>query len=64
MTLPVSSVTAYVFGNSEAEYITVSGVCRDQLEDYGRRTGRSVADLEKSLASCLGYIPESLKLSD
>ena len=64
MTIPVSSVTAYVFGNREADYITVSGVGQDQLADYARRTGRSLQDLERELASCLGYIPEGLRSSD
>ncbi len=58
ITVPVSSVSAYVFGNAESSYITISGICKDQLEDYCSRTGQKLEEAEKRLARVLSYIPE------
>ncbi len=46
---PPSSVSGYYFSHSAAKYFGVGKIGRDQLEDYAKRTGRSVEEAEKWL---------------
>ena len=43
----------------ESSYFAVGKIGRDQLEDYARRAGLSVAEAEKWLAPYLAYEPEA-----
>ncbi|MEK6554399.1 MAG: vitamin B12 dependent-methionine synthase activation domain-containing protein, partial [Bdellovibrionota bacterium] len=52
---PASSVSGYYFNYDDAKYFTVSQLGRDQIEDYAKRKGMSVAEVEKWLAPVLGY---------
>ena len=52
---PASSVSGLYFGHPEARYFAVGPIGRDQVEDYAARKGMSVPELEKWLASNLGY---------
>jgi 5-methyltetrahydrofolate--homocysteine methyltransferase len=45
------------FAHPDARYFNVGNIDRDQVGDYARRTGSSVADVEKWLAPNLGYAP-------
>ncbi|SDF81276.1 methionine synthase (B12-dependent) [Lentzea fradiae] len=54
---PAASVSGLIFQHPEAKYFTVGRLGRDQVEDYARRTGRSVADVEQWLRPNLGYEP-------
>jgi 5-methyltetrahydrofolate--homocysteine methyltransferase len=54
---PPSSVAGLYFGHPEARYFTVGKVGRDQVEDYARRKGVTVAEAERWLAPNLGYEP-------
>jgi 5-methyltetrahydrofolate--homocysteine methyltransferase len=56
---PASSVSGFYFAHPEARYFAVDRITRDQVEDYARRTERSVAEVEKWLAPNLGYEPQS-----
>ena len=47
---PASSVSGIYIGHPEARYFNVGRIGRDQLEDYARRRGESVAECERWLA--------------
>ncbi|MBP6668321.1 MAG: methionine synthase, partial [Gemmatimonadales bacterium] len=53
--LPAASVSGYYFWRPEAQYFGVGSVGRDQVEDYARRKGMTVAETERWLAPNLGY---------
>ncbi len=55
---PAASVSGFYFAHPEARYFAVDRITRDQVEDYARRTDRSVAEVEKWLAPNLGYEPQ------
>ncbi|MCR4266144.1 methionine synthase [Nitratireductor sp. ZSWI3] len=54
---PGSSVSGLYFSNPEAYYFGVAKVERDQVEDYARRKGMSLAEVERWLAPVLNYVP-------
>ena len=56
--LPASAVSGFYLSHAESSYFAVGKVGRDQVEDYARRSGTSVADTEKWLAPILGYEPQ------
>jgi 5-methyltetrahydrofolate--homocysteine methyltransferase len=53
--LPTASVCGWYFSHPEAVYFGIRKVDRDQLEDYAKRKGLSLAAVEKLLASYLAY---------
>jgi 5-methyltetrahydrofolate--homocysteine methyltransferase len=53
--LPGAAVSGYYFWRPEAQYFGVGRIGRDQVEDYARRKGWSVAETERWLAPNLGY---------
>jgi 5-methyltetrahydrofolate--homocysteine methyltransferase len=52
---PGSSVSGLYFANPHSHYFAVDEICRDQVEDYSKRKGMSVDDVEKWLAPILSY---------
>ncbi len=56
--VPTAAVSGFYFSHPEARYFAVGLVNRDQVEDYARRKGMGVAEVEKWLAPNLGYQPE------
>jgi 5-methyltetrahydrofolate--homocysteine methyltransferase len=56
--LPASSVSGWYFAHPRAKYFGMGRVGRDQVEDYARRKGWTVAETERWLAPNLGYEPE------
>jgi 5-methyltetrahydrofolate--homocysteine methyltransferase len=48
--LPAASVSGYYFWHPQARYFGLGRIGRDQLEDYARRKGWSIADAERWLA--------------
>jgi len=50
---PGASVSGLYFSHPEAKYFGVGKIGRDQVEDYAARTGASVAEIERRLASQL-----------
>ncbi|MFN4240308.1 MAG: methionine synthase [Erythrobacter cryptus] len=47
--LPTAAVSGFYFGHPEAEYFGVARIGRDQLEDYAKRRGVSLAQAERWL---------------
>jgi 5-methyltetrahydrofolate--homocysteine methyltransferase len=54
---PASSVSGLYFAHPEARYFNVGKIGRDQVEDYARRKGMEVPEVERWLAPNLGYEP-------
>jgi 5-methyltetrahydrofolate--homocysteine methyltransferase len=54
---PAASVSGLYFAHPESRYFSVDRITRDQAEDYARRKGMSLADVERWLAPNLGYDP-------
>jgi len=54
---PAASVSGWYFAHPQARYFAVGKINRDQVEDYARRKGLSVAETERWLAPNLGYEP-------
>jgi len=52
---PTASVSGWYLGHPEARYFAVGKIDREQLEDYARRKGLTVAEAERWLAPNLGY---------
>jgi 5-methyltetrahydrofolate--homocysteine methyltransferase len=53
--VPAASVSGFYFGRPEAKYFAVDMITRDQVEDYARRKGQPVAEIERWLAPNLAY---------
>jgi 5-methyltetrahydrofolate--homocysteine methyltransferase len=53
--LPAASVAGLYFGHPEARYFAVGRVGRDQVEDYARRKGMPLSDVERWLGPNLAY---------
>jgi 5-methyltetrahydrofolate--homocysteine methyltransferase len=51
---PASSVSGFYLAHPQSQYFAVGRIARDQLEDYARRKGMSVAEAERWLAPNLG----------
>ncbi|HET9069155.1 MAG TPA: vitamin B12 dependent-methionine synthase activation domain-containing protein, partial [Amaricoccus sp.] len=54
---PGSSVSGLYLSHPESYYFGVANVELDQVEDYARRKGMAVAELERWIASILNYTP-------
>ncbi|MDF3063164.1 MAG: metH [Microvirga sp.] len=54
---PGSSVSGLYLAHPEAHYFGVAKVERDQVEDYGRRKGMSIPEVERWLGPILNYDP-------
>lgn len=55
---PAASVCGLYFAHPESRYFSVDRITRDQAEDYARRKGMKLRDVERHLASNLGYDAE------
>jgi 5-methyltetrahydrofolate--homocysteine methyltransferase len=55
---PAASVSGLYLGHPETRYFNVGRVGRDQIEDYARRKGSTVAQVERWLGPNLAYEPE------
>jgi 5-methyltetrahydrofolate--homocysteine methyltransferase len=60
---PAASVSGIYLAHPQSRYFNIGRIGRDQVEDYARRKGMSVADLERWLAPNLGYDPKAAKRS-
>jgi 5-methyltetrahydrofolate--homocysteine methyltransferase len=54
--LPTASVSGLYFAHPESRYFNVGRVGQDQVEDYARRKGMALADVERWLGPNLGYV--------
>ncbi|MCD2182533.1 methionine synthase [Rhizobium sp. GN54] len=57
---PGSSVSGLYVASPESYYFGVAKVERDQVEDYARRKGMPVAEVERWLGPVLNYVPAPL----
>ncbi|WP_105370104.1 methionine synthase [Neorhizobium huautlense] len=57
---PGSSVSGLYIGHPASYYFGVAKVERDQVEDYAKRKGMSVEEVERWLGPVLNYVPSSL----
>ncbi len=55
---PGASVSGLYFAHPEARYFTVDRVTRDQVQDYAKRKGLPLREIERWLAPNLAYDPE------
>jgi 5-methyltetrahydrofolate--homocysteine methyltransferase len=56
---PGASVCGLYFGHPESHYFGVGKIERDQVEDYAKRKGWSLAEAERWLAPILNYDPNA-----
>jgi len=54
---PASAVAGFYLAHPQSSYFAVGKIGRDQVEDYARRKGWTVAEAEKWLAPVLNYDP-------
>jgi 5-methyltetrahydrofolate--homocysteine methyltransferase len=52
---PTASVCGMYFAHPKAQYFAVGRLSREQVEDYARRMGSSVVEIERMIPSNLGY---------
>ncbi|MCK6691234.1 MAG: methionine synthase [Thermoanaerobaculia bacterium] len=52
---PAASVSGWYFAHPQAKYFGLGQIGKDQVEDYARRKGMSVAEAERWLAPVLNY---------
>ncbi|HKC28451.1 MAG TPA: vitamin B12 dependent-methionine synthase activation domain-containing protein, partial [Jatrophihabitans sp.] len=52
---PGASVSGLYFSHPQSQYFVVGRIGRDQVEDYAKRKGWSVAEAQKWLSANLGY---------
>jgi len=56
--VPTASVSGFYFAHPQSRYFGLGKIRRDQVEDYARRKGMTVADMERWLAPNLAYEPD------
>ncbi|MFO1046064.1 MAG: vitamin B12 dependent-methionine synthase activation domain-containing protein [Planctomycetaceae bacterium] len=52
---PAASISGLYFAHPEARYFSVDKITRDQIEDYARRKGMPLSEIERWLLPNLGY---------
>jgi 5-methyltetrahydrofolate--homocysteine methyltransferase len=55
---PGSSVSGLIFASPSARYFTVGRIGKDQVQDYARRRGSDLAQIERWLRPNLAYEPK------
>ena len=58
--LPASAVAGFYLSHPQSSYFAVGKVGRDQVEDYARRKGMTLAETERWLAPNLAYEPADI----
>ncbi len=57
---PAASVSGWYFAHPDARYFSITGIQRDQVEDYARRKTTDLSVMERWLAPVLGYDPDTI----
>lgn len=52
---PPSSVSGFYFAHPDSRYFNIGKILKDQVEDYAKRKGQPVEEIEKWLQPNLGY---------
>jgi 5-methyltetrahydrofolate--homocysteine methyltransferase len=60
---PGSSVSGLYFAHPESKYFAIGKLGKDQVEDYAKRKGISVAEGEKWLGPWLNYTPQEVPIA-
>ena len=55
---PAAAVSGWYFSHPQSSYFAVGKINRDQVDDYAKRKGMSLAEAERWLAPNLGYDPD------
>jgi len=55
---PGAAVSGWYFSHSQSQYFVVGRLAQDQVADYAKRKGWTLAEAERWLAPNLGYNPE------
>ena len=55
---PAAAVSGWYFSHPDSKYFVVGKLKRDQVEDYARRKGWTLAEAERTLAANLEYEPD------
>jgi 5-methyltetrahydrofolate--homocysteine methyltransferase len=55
---PGAAVSGWYFSHPQSQYFVVGRIAKDQVEDYAKRTGMTLAETERWLSPNLGYDPE------
>ncbi|MEO8743529.1 MAG: methionine synthase [Lysobacteraceae bacterium] len=55
---PAASVSGYYFSHPRSQYFVVGKLSKEQIEDYAKRKGVSLAQAERWMAANLDYDPE------
>ena len=56
--LPTAAVSGWYFSHPDSQYFVVGRLTKEQVEDYAKRKGWTLAEAERWLASNLDYDPE------
>jgi 5-methyltetrahydrofolate--homocysteine methyltransferase len=56
--VPAASVSGWYFSHPESRYFGLGRIHRDQVEDYARRKGMPLKEMERWLAPNLAYDPD------
>ncbi|MEN8178247.1 MAG: methionine synthase [Pseudomonadota bacterium] len=56
---PTASVSGLYFAHPDARYFAVGKLNRDQVQDYAKRKGMDLSDIEKWLSPNLAYEPDA-----
>ena len=54
---PAASVSGLYFAHPQSKYFAIQRIGQDQVEDYARRKGMSIAEVERWLRPVLAYEP-------
>jgi 5-methyltetrahydrofolate--homocysteine methyltransferase len=57
---PAASVSGLYFAHPESKYFAVGKLQRDQIEDYAKRKGMTIEEIERWLSPYLAYEPKVL----
>ena len=57
--VPTAAVSGLYFAHPQARYFAIGKINRDQVEDYARRKGMPVSEIERWLGPNLAYEPEA-----
>ncbi len=52
---PAAAVSGFYFAHPESRYFAVDRLTQDQVQDYARRKGKSIREMERWLAPNIGY---------
>ena len=55
---PAAAVSGWYFSHPDSQYFVVGKVTRDQVEDYAKRKGWTLAEAERWLSASLDYDPD------